>query len=288
MAGRMAVCLALSRPRRESGFERARLQPCQKASKINRALAPAGRFFFPLQRLPQVVKMLRTKSTKILAAAIALLPAAAVPTLNAQAPAIATRSVVVLDPAHGGDDSGAGLGSQPEKAYTLALSVRLRSLLAARGFQVVATRESDATVDADRRAAIANRANAMACLSLHATEAGSGVHIFVSSLAPRDEARFLPWKTAQAAWIMRSLALAGVLNSALEHAGMSVTLGRIGTPGIDSMTCPAVAVEVAPQRTPDMPGGESLDDPETQTRVAEALAAALVEWRSADSGAHEP
>jgi N-acetylmuramoyl-L-alanine amidase len=213
---------------------------------------------------------------------------AAASILGAQAPPVVTRSVVVLDPAHGGDDSGAGLGSQPEKAYTLALSVRLRSLLAARGFQVVTTRESDATVDADRRAGIANHAKAMACLSLHATEAGSGVHIFVSSVAPRDEARFLPWKTAQAAWITRSLALAGVLNSALEHAGMSVTLGRIGMPGIDSMTCPAVAVEVAPQRTPDMPGGESLDDPETQTRVAEALAAALVEWRSADSGAQAP
>jgi N-acetylmuramoyl-L-alanine amidase len=206
----------------------------------------------------------------------------------AQAPPGAARSVVVLDAAHGGDDSGAGLGSQPEKTYTLALSVRLRSLLAARGFQVVTTRESDATVDPARRAEIANHANAMACLSLHATGAGSGVHIFVSSVAPRDEARFPAWKTAQAAWITRSLALAGVVNSALEHAGISVTLGRIGMPMIDSLTCPAMAIEVAPQRTQDMPGGESLDDPGTQARIADALAAALVEWRSTDRGAREP
>jgi N-acetylmuramoyl-L-alanine amidase len=226
------------------------------------------------------------------AALVFSLPAAA--PLCAQNPAAAPRSVVVLDAAHGGDDAGASLGSQPEKAYTLALSVRLRSLLAARGFEVVTTRESDATVDPERRADIANHAGAMACLSLHATEAGSGAHIFISSLSPAagpansDHARFAAWKTAQSAWIPRSLALAGVLNSALKNADINVTLGRIAMPAIDSMTCPAVAVEIAPQRTSDQPGGESLDDAGVQAHIAEALAAALVEWRSADRGAREP
>jgi N-acetylmuramoyl-L-alanine amidase len=203
--------------------------------------------------------------------------------LTAQNPA-PRPAVVVLDAAHGGDDAGAGLGDQQEKAYTLAFSVRLRSLLAARGFQVVTTRESDTTVDADHRAEIANHADAMACLSLHATEAGSGVHIFVAALAPVSDVRFTPWKTAQAAWITRSLSLAGVLNSALSHAGIAVTLGRVGVPGLDSMTCPAVAVEIAPQRTPDSPGTENLDDPNVQANVAQALAAALVEWRSMARG----
>jgi N-acetylmuramoyl-L-alanine amidase len=226
-----------------------------------------------------------------LAIASGFLLATASPGLVAQNPASSQRSVVVLDAAHGGDDAGAGLGSQQEKAYTLAFSVRLRSLLAARGFQVVTTRETDTTVEADRRVEIANHANAMACLSLHATDAGSGVHIFVSSLAPLSEARFTPWKTAQTAWITRSLALAGVINSALSHAGIAVTLGRIGMPGLDSMTCPAVVVEIAPQRTPDSPGTQSLDDQGVQAQVAEAVAAALVEWRSADRadrGTREP
>jgi N-acetylmuramoyl-L-alanine amidase len=219
---------------------------------------------------------------------LGLLPAFLPQTLIAQASAEPQRFAVVLDASHGGDDAGANLGSQPEKAYTLALSVRLRSLLGARGFQVVTTRESDATVDADRRAEIANHAGAQACLSLHATETGSGVHIYISSLAPADGARFLPWKTAQAGWIARSLALAGVLNSALQQAGMAVTLGRIGIPAIDSMACPAVAVEIAPERTADAPGGASLDDAAAQSQVAEALAAALVQWRAMERGAKEP
>ena len=202
----------------------------------------------------------------------------------AQAPAAAPRFVVVLDAAHGGDDAGARLGSEAEKAYTLALSIRLRSLLMARGFGVVTTRESDTTLEPGSRAQIANHANAQACISLHATESGSGVHLFVSSLAPVQnahfDARFLPWKTAQAAWIMRSLSFAGVVNSALSHATVHVTLGRTALPGIDSMTCPAVAIEVAPEQSTDAQGPASLDDPDYQASVMDALAAALVEWRS--------
>lgn len=208
--------------------------------------------------------------------------------LIAQNPVGAVRSVVVLDAAHGGDDAGAGLGNEPEKNFTLDMSVRLRSLLAARGFQVVTTREADSTVESAHRAEIANHSGAMACLSIHATEAGSGVHIFVSSLNSSGQTRFTAWKTAQAPWVTRSLTFAGVVNSALSHAGIAVTLGRVGLPALDSMACPAVAVEIAPQRTADAPGGESLNDAGVRAHIAEALAAALVEWRSVDKGAREP
>jgi N-acetylmuramoyl-L-alanine amidase len=148
------------------------------------------------------------------------------------------------------------------------------------------------TVNADRRAEIANHANAQACLSLHASQSGSGVHLFVSSLAPVQGTRFLPWNTAQSAWVLRSLSLAGVMNSALGHAGMSVTLGRTALPAIDSMTCPAVAIEVALGRGANAPGNaqgaDGLDDPGYQARVAEALAAALVEWRQEAMGVRQP
>jgi N-acetylmuramoyl-L-alanine amidase len=197
-----------------------------------------------------------------------------------------TRFVVVLDAAHGGDDTGGRLANnQLEKTFTLALNVRLRSLLAARGIQVVTTRESDAAVESDKRAEIANHAAAQACLSLHASENGLGVHLFASSLTPTQPTRFAAWKTSQSAWVTRSLVLEGTLNSALQHAGMNVTLGRTSLPALDSMTCPAVAVEIAPEMGPDKKAAAGLDDPDYQARVAEALAAALVEWRSE---AHQP
>lgn len=229
--------------------------------------------------------------TRGITAALAAAFLVGVPALIAQSQP-AARYAVVLDAAHGGDDTGARLGSEPEKTYTLAMSVRLRSLLMARGITVVTTRDSDTTVNPNQRAEIANRANAQACLSLHASESGSGVHVFVSSLAPVEPAPFLPWKTAQSAWVPSSLSLAGTINSALTHAGVSVTLGRIALPGIDSMTCSAVAVEIAPERSSDQPGDQAgkgnLEDLDYQARVADALAAALVEWRPEDRGGSKP
>jgi len=208
----------------------------------------------------------------------------------AQAPAApSARFVVVLDAAHGGDDAGGRINTQggdqaghseAEKALTLALSVRLRSLLAARGIAVVTTRETDASVALDRRAEIANRANAQACLSLHVSQSGSGIHLYASSLPPAEPVRFAAWKTAQAAYVTRSIALAGVLNSALLHAGMTVTLGRTALPAVDSMACPAVALEVAPEWGSNHTQTVTLDDPAYQARVAEAVAATLLQWRA--------
>ena len=220
--------------------------------------------------------------TKWTLAAIVACGLAAATVTAQQAPSVPqARFVVVLDAAHGGDETGGRLASgQFEKAFTLALAARLRSLLGARGIQVVTTRESDAAVEPEKRAEIANHAQAQACLSLHVSENGLGVHLFASSLSPAQPTRFVPWKTAQAAWVTRSLALEGVLNSALQHAGMSVTLGRTSLPVVDSMSCPAVAVEIAPEMGPDKKVAAGLDNPDYQARVAEALAAALVEWRS--------
>jgi N-acetylmuramoyl-L-alanine amidase len=223
-------------------------------------------------------------------------------------PAAQPRFLVVLDAAHGGDDSGAQLGaSEAEKTLTLALSVRLRSLLSARGISAVTTRESNINLDANSRAEIANHAGAShadashagaaACLSLHASEAGSGVHIYVSSLSPAPITRFLPWKTAQGAYVNRSLRLAGTVNSALEHTSISgggtpggtevgsssgaipATLGRVSLPGLDSMTCPAVAIEMAPIRGSDRKVVTEVTDSEYQKQLVEALAAALLAWK---------
>jgi N-acetylmuramoyl-L-alanine amidase len=209
-----------------------------------------------------------------------------------------SRFVVVLDAAHGGDDGGGQVGaSVAEKTVTLSLSVRLRSLLTARGFQVVTTREGNVSLDNDARAQIANHAGAAACLSLHASETGAGVHIFVSSLNPAEQTRFLAWKTAQSAFVSRSLKLAGTVNSAFEHSSIAstdaegangssdagpipATLARASLPGVDNMTCPAVAIEVAPIRGTDRKVVTEVTDPQYQTQIVEALAAALLEWKT--------
>jgi N-acetylmuramoyl-L-alanine amidase len=62
-------------------------------------------------------------------------------------------------------------------------------------------------------------------------------------------------------------------------------MARTALPAVDSMTCPAVAVEIAPETAQARDSGQqtpgALDDPNYQARIAEALAAALLEWRDA-------
>ncbi len=133
----------------------------------------------------------------------------------APAPIPLNRKVIVLDPAHGGIDSGSQISDTTvEKDVTLALAFRLRSLLTARGFTVVMTRDADTASEPDAtgsaltlddRAGIANHAHAAACLLLHATGSGNGVHLYSSELdATEGQPAIVPWLTAQAAWVPQS------------------------------------------------------------------------------------
>jgi len=252
--------------------------PSKWASQAFRTWVPQVWIFRPGRVFSTVASLIFAVSLSTPSAAQQPLPPSPP---QAPTPAPCPRFVVVLDAAHGGDDTGAHLDSgQFEKSANLALNVRLRSLLTARGIQVITTRESDASVDINRRAELANHAKAAVCISLHASENGSGVHLFASSLAPAQPTRFLAWKSAQSPWITRSLALAGAVNSALTHAGFNVTLGRIPVPGIESMTCPALAIEIGPLRDSDNTIAAEPDNPDYQTRVAASLAAAVLQWRS--------
>ncbi len=85
------------------------------------------------------------------------------------APAVAP-SVIVLDPGHGGADSGArGLGGVREKTLVYEFCAELkRQLDATRRYSVVMTRDGDQYVDLDDRIEIARAANASLFVSVHA------------------------------------------------------------------------------------------------------------------------
>ena len=190
---------------------------------------------------------------------------------------------VVIDAAHGGTDTGAHLSEQlEEKDLVLALSVQLRSTLSAHGIQVTTTREMDVSLPALRRAEVANHRAAAACILLHATASGHGVHLFTSSLPPVSQARVLPWETAQAAFVQASLRLSSEINSALTHAEIPVTLGRTFLLPMDNLACPAVAIEIAPLgRALGKPDGQPtpVTDGAYQKEIVSALSAAIEEWQ---------
>ncbi|MES2222439.1 MAG: N-acetylmuramoyl-L-alanine amidase [Acidobacteriota bacterium] len=190
------------------------------------------------------------------------------------------RYLVLLNPAHGGADTGARLDpATPEKTYTLTLATQLRTALNGRGIHTLLTRTADVTLDSDTRATTANHSHASACISLHATSTGNGVHLFTSSLPPATESNprraFLPWQSAQAAYETSSLRLESDVDAALTQQHIPVLIARTSILPLDSMACPAIDIEVAPldEKTP-------LSDPGYQQKLVDALDAALVEWRS--------
>lgn len=200
------------------------------------------------------------------------------------------RNVIVLDPAHGGTDTGAHLSQQTqEKDVTLAFAARLRPLLAARGFNVAVTRTGD--LDAgppDQRAELANRTHAVACLVLHASAGPTGVVLGTSALgtalsrSPKhgkeDHRSGVSWDHAQEAYVTQSDRLANEVGTALSRANLSATLTRVMMRPLDSLTCPVISIELG-----TLSGGgiaPILASDETyQQRVAESLADALVLWR---------
>jgi N-acetylmuramoyl-L-alanine amidase len=211
------------------------------------------------------------------------LPAVPAATPDAMKP-VAPAFLVLIDAAHGGSETGARISEHLlEKDLTLSLSVRLRSTLAAHGIAVVTTRESDSDLFTQARAAAANRSHASACLLVHATASGTGVHLYTSSLSQSPLALGggpRPWATAQSSYITQSLKLSSDLREALGHAGIPVTLGSVSLRQVDSMACPAVLLEVAPLLASRGQQAAALDDQAYQTRLIDALGGALEQWRS--------
>lgn len=85
------------------------------------------------------------------------------------------RPLVVIDPGHGGRDPGAsGQRGTREKDLTLILAQELRDRLALRGrVRIALTRDGDATLTLEDRAAIARRLGADLFLAIHADSANN-------------------------------------------------------------------------------------------------------------------
>ena len=80
-----------------------------------------------------------------------------------------TNPTIVIDPGHGGQDSGTKsvLGYRYEKDFTLDWARRLGSLLATNGWQVFLTRSNDTDLSVSNRIAFAEAHKADVFLSLH-------------------------------------------------------------------------------------------------------------------------
>lgn len=78
------------------------------------------------------------------------------------------KKVIVLDPGHGGNDTGALRGSTLEKDLTLKIALKVKECLKEKGLKnIVMTRATDKTLTLDERVQIANDKDADIFVSIH-------------------------------------------------------------------------------------------------------------------------
>jgi N-acetylmuramoyl-L-alanine amidase len=83
------------------------------------------------------------------------------------------KPVIVIDPGHGGDDTGATKNGAVEKNVVLAFSLKLRDKLNATGrYKVLLTREDDTFVELNERREFAERHQAALFIAVHADYTG--------------------------------------------------------------------------------------------------------------------
>jgi N-acetylmuramoyl-L-alanine amidase len=161
---------------------------------------------------------------------------------------------VVLDPGHGGQDSGAICGGVLEKDLTLDLARRIERLLEADGIATVMTRVGDSYVSLADRAALANRVRDSILISIHFNEDNRPVSTGVETYYAAHQitggsfvASWLPflWRALSQSPNFESQSLAGFIQEALVVRTRAIDRGTKASQFfiIANVTCPAVLVE---------------------------------------------
>ncbi len=212
------------------------------------------------------------------------------------APIEPSGPVIVLDPAHGGTDTGARGENVVEKDLVLQLARTIRAVLERQDERVLMTRNDDANPSYDDRASMANLYREAIFVSLHASSTGSPGTVrvyymqFSAPIAPAlgdktagaGTAKAAPavalarWEDAQRPYVAASHRLADLMQGQFAQSFQGSPPYPEGVPvrALRSVTAPAVAVEISSVsgETPEVlvASGEPL---------AEAIARAIAAFR---------
>jgi N-acetylmuramoyl-L-alanine amidase len=230
---------------------------------------------------------------------------AALPAPAPPQPSTSAGPVIVLDPAHGGTDTGARGETAMEKDVVLQIARSARAELERQGYRVFMTRNDDSNPSYDDRAAVANEYRDAIFISLHVASTGANGTVrayytqFATSIPPAPIAAaagtsaattrasnppasaLLAWDEAQRPYLNASHRLADLIQAELAQAFSGSPSAATGVPvrALRSITAPAVAVEISSVSTPT-------PDLLTASAVplADAIARAIVASRQADAG----
>ena len=240
-----------------------------------------------------------------------------------QAPGIHT---VVIDPGHGGSETGAiGPSGIQEKTLTLNLARSLAARLGRMGLQTVLTRNDDGNLKLDDRPAIANQNKADLFISIHLNSSlGANAYgtetYFLSPQAtdPRaarsaaaenappaagstatatngaagageqSDVEMILWELAQSRHMAESQRLANLIQGELNQELQLKDRGVKQAPFrvLVGAAMPAVLVELGFISNPDEE--KKLQDPAYQDQLIEALARAVARYKAAVEGTPAP
>jgi N-acetylmuramoyl-L-alanine amidase len=201
-------------------------------------------------------------------------------------------AVVVLDPGHGGQDSGAMCGGVLEKDLTFDVARRIDRLLNSEGIATLMTRVGDTYVSLADRAAFANRVRKCILVSIHFNEdnqpVASGVETYYAAhqiTAGSLLASWLPflWRPLSDSPNPESQNLAALVQEALVARTRSIDRGTQARQFfvITNVTSPAILIE----------GGfltnkediSKLASEDYRNQVAAAVADGILRYRDAAS-----
>ena len=204
--------------------------------------------------------------------------------------AAATPPTVVIDPGHGGQESGAtGPSEAPkEKDLTLALARKLAEVLESEGVaRALLTRKEDQTLGLDERAGFANNRGADLFVSLHVGNSfrpsAQGFSLYHWSPTFRDPVASpgpsALWENGQLPFWEQSRRLAGLMERELRQSLPWPSGGLIEADLylLRRVTMPAVLLELGSVSDPTE--AADLAKPSFQEAVARAVTEAVRQFR---------
>ena len=143
-------------------------------------------------------------------------------------------AIVVLDPGHGGQDSGTSKNGMVEKNLTLDVAHRVERLLQGRGLVVALTRADDTYVSLQDRATMANNQPESVFVSIHFDEGGrsaaTGIETYYAAhpvSLPEQIASWLPFlrRTSTEPPNVESQSLAAAIQETVVARTQSINRG---------------------------------------------------------------
>jgi N-acetylmuramoyl-L-alanine amidase len=204
--------------------------------------------------------------------------------------------VIVIDPGHGGMDTGVKGALGSEKDLTLTLARRLKAAVQTRlGTTVLLTRDSDVALDNEARSAVANNNQANLLISLHvgysANKGESSIFIMKEGFGDnfsQTSARnplFLPWYLGYRTHRQGSAAAAAILQEELVKAipGWSFPVRTAPLAVLSSATMPSLMFEVG--NLNNIATAQTLWDTEFHTRLVNAMVDAIQRFSESSKAA---